>query len=240
MIKQGEYEVRLMPTSLSVITCKRCGEKVSDQYSYCTNCQAPLTKEAKALETRIGRPPKVRKWFLSPLDTKRKPKHQLPNATRQGILVGAMVGAIDGVVNTVVFYFAYFPLIMDALTKQLTSRYATIIPKALSMVDTIFRVSILIAAPLIGALLGCVLGFLFVTFRKRIPGRSIVRKSLFVATILVALPSLNLLHSLLDPAARFVLGIDFLPLQLEGFTMVVIMYPLLGYLFGYLLQRRLK
>lgn len=185
-------------------------------------------------------------WLLSPLETKRKPKLKVSSDSRQGALVGAFVGLIHGIVVAIVFYFVLFPVIMPLVTKQLENnprfasdpRFISALPRVLSILSTIMSVSVVLFVP-IGALFGCVLGVLFVKFRRHIPSSSIVRKSMVVAFILVTISFLGILRNLLVPTTTIVFGADFFPSQLKSFALTLIEFPLLGWLFGYLLTRKL-
>ena len=90
------------------------------------------------------------------------------------------------------------------------------------------------------ALLGCVLGVVFVKFRKHIPGHSTIRKSVVFALILVVISLVPRLFGILDPSAVVMFGTKIHPPQLEYNALTSIEYLLFGWLFGYLLQRRLK
>lgn len=84
---------------MSLISCKRCGAKVSDEFSYCTNCNAPIIRSQKRSERnekeekspapdyeeqRTSKPrPRPHRgfagWIFTPLESNRKDR-----GTRKG------------------------------------------------------------------------------------------------------------------------------------------------------------
>lgn len=200
-----------------MVYCKKCGAKVSDEFIYCTNC-------GNRFDAKLGR--------------------KIPSDTRQGALVGGLVGFLHGIVAAVQSYFIIFPLLMPLITKQVTSdpRFANnpqFLAEFLSLFNTIMYVAVVLVVPIM-ALLSCVLGVLFVKFKEHIPGSSIIRKSVVFALILMAISIVPGLPSFLDPRASAIFGTEFFPLQMKSYALTLVEYPLLGWLFGYLLERRLK
>lgn len=89
--------------------------------------------------------------------------------------------------------------------------------------------------------MGCVLGFLFVSFKDHIPGSSVVRKSLVFSLILLAISSIFSLRGFFDPNVAKMFGSNaFFHIQMASYAIALIEYPLIGCLFGYLLDQRLK
>ncbi len=153
------------------ITCKNCGAKVSDQYSFCSNCGASINTGALA--------------GLS-----------VSNGTRQGALVGAFVGLIYGIINAVYAYFILLPAIMSALTALYigSPEMLTLLPTLWSIVTTI----VIVFVPIIGVVAGVVAGVLFVALMRRIPGNSIIRRSVAFSLILLTISVLLGLRSYFD------------------------------------------
>jgi len=108
-----------------------------------------------------------------------------------------------------------------------------------SLLSTIMSVAMVVVVLMI-ALFSCVLGVLFVKFRQHIPGSSIIRKSMVFPFILMAISFILTLRSLLDPRAIAMFGTSLFPLQIESSELALVEYLLFGWLFGYLLERRLK
>jgi hypothetical protein len=203
-------------TQLSIITCKKCGARVSDD-SFCTNCGISA------------------------------PGQKTPSETRQGAVVGALIGSLHGIASAILTYFVMFPLIMPLITKAIVSdrrvasdpRVVAMLPELIRLVNTIMYVSLGLAIPF-GAILGCMLGYLFVKVKNHIPGSSIIRKSMVVSVIWIGVSSLGVVISLLEPRTTVFLGTSMLTLQMKSFASTIVLYLLLGWLFGYLLDRRLK
>jgi len=89
------------------------------------------------------------------------------------------------------------------------------------------------------ALIGCILGAVFVKVKGHIPGSSITRKSIVFGFVLFAISFLLSLPSLVNPRVSLLSGTALYVFRLESFAVTIVAYPLLGWLFGYLLQRRL-
>lgn len=235
---------------MRLISCKKCGAKVSNQYSYCTNCQAPL--DAKDLEETeySAIQPKSRStlagWLLSPAEAKRAPKHKLPSDSRQGAVVGAFVGFIYGIVGATYAYFIILPFVWLVFTASLSSKLLES-PKAPTVLPTVWNILVAVAVvgvPIMSVVMGTVFGVLFMAFRKKLPGRTIIRKSFVFSLILLAISLLVGLRSYLIPSRTSILDkatlASMVSLQVLGWTLALVEFPLLGYLFGYLLNRRLK
>ena len=124
----------------------------SDQYSYCTHCQAPLT---------------------TPLELKRESKHKPLTDARQGALVGAFVGLTRLIVVAIYAVFIILPFVFSAFTASMTES-----PKALAVFSIIRNILIVVAVvfvPIISVIMGAVLGVLFFALRQRLPGSTIIR-----------------------------------------------------------------
>ena len=89
---------------------------------------------------------------------------------REGAVIGGFVGFLFGIVGAVQFYF----LVIIPEIRRLTfnPRFANLPPSAFQ----VFYFGYVMAIPVV-ALLGCVLGVVFVRFRNHIPGHSTIRKS---------------------------------------------------------------
>lgn len=126
---------------------------------------------------------------------------------------------------------------MPLITKQLASEpsFASNPQFILSLSNTIMYGALVMVVPIM-MLLSCILGVLFVKFRDHIPGSSIIRKSVVFALVLLAISLVPTLSSF--PGVIF--GAEFFPLQMESYVLALVEYLLLGWLFGYLLERRLK
>jgi hypothetical protein len=109
----------------------------------------------------------------------------------------------------------------------------------LSLSNTVMYVA-LVMLVLIMMLFSCVIGVLFVKFKEHIPGSSITRKSVVFSLILLAISLAPGLRILLAPGTSAVYGSEFFPLQMESYALTFVEYVVLGWLFGYLLERRLK
>ena len=170
-------------------------------------------------------------------------RHKGPSITRQAALVGGIIGVIHGVVVAVQFNLM-LPVIIPLLPAIISSdpRYADLrgtLPKIMSLVTPILSVVALVAI-LLGALMGCVLGVLFVSLRDHIPGSSILRKSLVFSLILLTISFILSLRSLVFYGMVATIQTVFLRLRLEMYATMLIEFPLLGCLFGFLLDRKLK
>ena len=174
-------------------------------------------------------------------------RHNGPSITRQGALIGGVVGVVHGLMTAIEFQLILLPVFMTTIPTMLKSnprfaadpRFAATFPKALSLFNTILAVITVAIVP-IGALIGCVAGVLFVSLREHIPGSSLVRKSLVFSLFLVVIAFVFSLRSILDPTTYATFGSQFFQVQVKTFVFIVLEYPLIGCLFGYLLNRRLK
>ncbi len=180
-------------------------------------------------------------WLLSPLEAKRGPKHKLPSDTRQGALVGAFVGLISGIVTATYAYFMVLPFVWSALTARMIESPEALV--ALSTIWNTFMIVVVVGVPIIDAIMGAVLGVLFVVFRKKLPGSTIIRKSVAFSLILIAIYVLIGLRSYFSPNRISILDkatlATFHSMQVASHALILIEFPLLGCLFGYLLARRL-
>jgi len=196
---------------LTDIRCEKCGTIVSGQIRYCTNCGNRLVN--------LG--------------------GSIPGETQQGGKVGALVGFLHGCIAAGWTYFI-IPPTMSIMVRRMASDpfFASHQQSILTMFNTIFNVVVILLIP-ISAVLGYLFGILFLKIEGRIPGSSIIRKSIVFGFLLLAVTlvmSLRYVFDLKSPAYYP----ELFPLQVEGWTISLIEYPLLGWLFGYLLQRRLK
>jgi hypothetical protein len=131
-----------------------------------------------------------------------------------------------------VFFAARF-----ASNPPLTAR----LPEFLNLMKQIFS---LLADLLVPAetIIGGVFGIIFVAFRKRIPGKSTVRKALVFAFSLWSIQFItSILGYLAQPPAyaNLMKGMLF-SLTIQGYLLTALEDVVLGCLFGYLLTRRLK
>jgi len=152
--------------------------------------------------------------------------NKTPSESRQGAVIGGFVGLLYGAFYTISWYIV-FPEVSAILPKSA--------PTLFSSTHVLFAV----ASPPTCGLFGAVLGVMFVKFRKHILGTSIIEKSVIFGFILMTISFILSLR----PGMR-VPSIHFTAEQYTlGSVLVVANYvalPLLGWLFGYLLQRRLK
>lgn len=244
---------------MALISCKGCGAKISDEYSYCTNCLTSLEKESaspaaakngivriKAEASIVEAPgdqaalhPGLMDWLLTPLNVERTElsrRTKMLSETHQGAVSGAYVGLAHGIVSASVGI-----IFLSLLEPELTSFLAQEVgPRMLSELPTLWITAIallIVFVPIIGVISGIVLGIVFVAFKAKIPGSSIIRKSVVFSLILCMI---GFLIGSLDlrrvSMVRTVLP-SFYPLWE---TLNLVQYPVFGYLFGYLLQRRLK
>jgi len=173
-------------------------------------------------------------------------RHESPRITRQAALVGGLVGVVHGLITAIEFQLILLPVFMTTIPIMLKSnprfadpRFVANLPKVLSMLNTIFTILTVAIVPF-GALIGCVAGVLFVSLREHIPGSSLVRKSLVFSLILVAIAFIFNLRGVLEPDAHATFGPQFFQVQLRMFVITLLEYPLIGCLFGFLLERKLK
>ena len=157
-------------------------------------------------------------------------ERKAPSESRQGVIVGGFVGFLYGVYEAVQTYLTWFPSYMAYMTSRLSTQ--------LTVVTVIS--SLVLEGPAF-ALLGCVLGRVFVKVKGRIPGSTIIRKSIVFGLILLAF---TWLPSLWPSSVKGAVIVEPTPLQAAlTFAFYVsnfLVFPLLGWLFGYLLERRLK
>ena len=157
--------------------------------------------------------------------------------TRQGAVVGAFVGFLYGIYDAILFYFITLPTILPIIAKVVASdpRFVSFSQQdLLSMVSTIMDIAAISLAPL-SALFGCVLGIVFMKMRGHIPGSSIIRQSLVFSLVLFVISFILNLGNILDA-----IGSDSFPTQMGLSAFGLVVFVLLGWLFGQLLERRLK
>ncbi|MGA8903798.1 MAG: hypothetical protein WB661_02180 [Candidatus Bathyarchaeia archaeon] len=225
------------------ISCKKCGARVSNQYSYCTNCQAPFNPkdleetEYSAIQPKLRSP--LAGWLLSPVEAKRGTKYK-PTDTRQGALVGAFIGFISGVYAATIAYFIILRFIWPALTATMIQSLGMTLPTLWN----ILIAAVVIAVPITSVVMGTLFGVLFIVFRERLAGRTTIRKSVAFSLILCLISFLIGLRSYISPSRTSILNNATLAslrsLQVLGWALSPVEFTLLGYLFGYLLNRRLK
>ena len=167
------------------------------------------------------------------------------NVTRQGALVGGTVGAIHGVVLSLQLNFIILPVLIPFVPMIVSSdpRLADLggsLPTMMSWITPILTAISILDIP-IGALTGCVLGVVFVSLREHIPGSSTLRKSLVFSLILFTIYFILSLRQFLSPLLQNeTLRAVAFRLHLEMYVTTLIEFPVLGYLFGFLLERKLK
>ena len=199
---------------MPLITCTQCGAKVSDEFSYCFNCGNCLN----AKERRV------------------------PSESRQGAVVGGFVGFLYGIYQAVQGYLTWFPSYMTYMISRISTQpsFASDPQLALSVVNVILYGGLVLSGPVF-ALLGYVLGKLFVKVKGRIPGSTIIRKSIVFGFILL---TFTMLLNLGPSPTKGTVIVETSPLQSAlQFVLYVssfVVFPLLGWLYGYLLERRLK
>ncbi len=164
--------------------------------------------------------------------------------TRDGALIGAFVGCIQGIISAIYLAKIFPPMIavmMRALTAQMAQQSPEVLRFFPGFLHFLMEV-VIVASPIIGVIMGCALGVLFVALRKKIPGSSIIRKSVAFSLILVAISAIGEVLNLFNPTGQMLIltNSTFRVLMLTGFALVVIEYPILGFIFGYLLNRRLR
>lgn len=228
---------------MRLISCKKCGARISNQYSYCTNCQALLSAkdlqepEYSAIEQKYRSP--LAGWLLSPVETKRGTKYK-PTDTRQGALVGAFIGFISGIYAATIAYFIFLRFIWPVLTPTIIQSLAMTLPT----LRGILIAAVVIAVPITSVVMGTILGVLFIVFREKLPGRTIIHKSILFSLILCLISFLVGLRSYVSPSRTSFLNNATLAslrsLQVLWWALSPVEFTLLGYLFGYLLNRRLK
>jgi hypothetical protein len=158
-----------------------------------------------------------------------------PSETRQGAVVGGFVGLLYGIYTAVLDYFTVFPALASYMEQRLASEglvngsYFT--PGTLNAI----LYAALVMAVVFSALLGCAFGILFIKFRGHIPGNSIIRQSLGFSLILFAISFILNLGNILDA-----IGTDSFPMQMGLSAFSLVAFVVLGWLFGNLLERRLK
>jgi len=185
-----------------------------------------------------------------------EPVIALKSVLRQGALIGAFIGFLYGVVADIEYYVIMLPMFLKFVLSMITSdpRFAANpkLPEVINMVTNITYYIGLIVLPL-GAVIGCVLGVVFVALMQKIPGRTTVRKAVFFSMVLFAVTNgYSMLRNLLgyenSPEVARVMSTPQSSLFMR--TMTTMMFPLLavnllaflslGFLFGYLLDRKLR
>ncbi len=152
-------------------------------------------------------------------------------------MVGAFVGFLYGIYDAILFYFITLPTILPIIAKVVASdpRFVSFSQQdLLSMVSTIMYIAAISLAPL-SALFGCVLGIAFMKMRGHIPGSSIIRQSLVFSLILFVISFILNLGNILDA-----IGSDSFPTQMGLSAFGLVVFVPLGWLFGQLVERRLK
>ena len=96
---------------------------------------------------------------------------------------------------------------------------------------------LLVVEPIFQAVMGAVLGFIFVVAMKKIPGKSVIQKSLVFSLILAGISICSSIVTYLRPYSTFPIPTE---LTVLSFVVPLVEYPLLGWLFGFVLQRKLK
>ena len=110
-----------------------------------------------------------------------------------------------------------------------------------SLWNIVFAV-VIVVTPIVGVILGAVLGVVFMAFRNRIPGSTIMRKSLVFSLCFIVLSLLLALRDYFNFSGRAIYAAvpSFVSLEWISLAFTFVEYPVLGCLFGYLLQRRLR
>jgi len=120
-------------------------------------------------------------------------------------------------------------------------------PEAL-VLPTVWNIMIAVVVvfvPIMTVIAGTILGVLFIALRQRLPGSTIMRKSVAFSLILVAIDFLfigltrffrpNNMTNVFDKGTLAV----FYSLQVVSYAVILVEFPLLGCLFGYLLSGRI-
>jgi len=152
------------------------------------------------------------------------------------VIVGAAVGLIHGIYVTIFAITLILPLIKPILLAESARRFGSRGVDFLNMIWNMTITFVIIGEPIFGVAIGAVIGYLFAVFVKRIPGKSLIQKSLFISLVLMGFSASTILIDYFRPRPQWsmpvgVLGLSFL---------VIFEYPLIGCLFGFLLQRKLK
>jgi hypothetical protein len=157
-------------------------------------------------------------------------------------VTGVFVGFIQGLVIAG-FGFTVLYMMQPQLAAFMVQENG---PTILNLLPTIWDATVavvVVSCVIFGVVMGAVLGVIFVAFRKKIPGSSLTRKSVVYSLIFSAISLLIVLRSFLDARTNAALAATLaplIPLRLAFFVFPLVEYPALGYLFGYLLERRLK
>lgn len=216
---------------MPVVSCKQCGAQVSDKHDSCPYCGIKLSEESNsALE---GSP--------SQLINKQVGKHKAPSKTRQGALVGAFIGLLAGIIGAIEFLFVLLPTIVKDLIPLAVAHFPTN-PNVANLMTMFFYLFGVAIVPLT-VITGCVLGVLFVAVRNKIPGKSTIQKAVVFSMILWALQSIyELRYVLFPPPPEFASLTNTMPLSIRVtlLGLGIVEYLTLGFLFGYLLDRRLR
>jgi hypothetical protein len=102
--------------AMRIISCKKCGAEVSDQYSFCTNCGAPLRDDASPVRDSQKGEAEIP---VRPYTLESHPQPTPPSRTRQVVYVGS-----------------FFSLLKQSLTAY-KNNLLLLVPVIVSIITTI-------------------------------------------------------------------------------------------------------
>lgn len=172
-------------------------------------------------------------------------------------MVGAFIGFLYGVVGAILYYVVMLPFLMKLFPLILTneSRFAANprVPEFVNLLTNIMYYVGLLIVP-VEAIIGCVFGVIFVALKDKIPGRTTIHKAVLYSLVLFAV---QIIYSTLRALSAYWISPEIARLmntpqvvsliKTTDATLPVPVYAItlathlsLGFLFGYLLDRRLS
>jgi len=153
-----------------------------------------------------------------------RPRDWVSRETRDAIVIGLLVGFLTGLIRTLEGHFIFIPFI--AVTND-----PRIVLFSMAETEEVNN------ALWIGLIQGCILGFLFSIFKKRIPGKTTIRKALVYALILTLIELAQTLSAMNLPILIAAYGSSYPLVTVVTFVHLIVVNPILGFIFGYTLNR---
>jgi hypothetical protein len=174
---------------------------------------------------------KEQKWLGTlPIEGKLR-RNRISSETSTAVLIGLFVGFLHAMILTLENSVILFPL----LTQQ-----------QFGVTSELFDWSITVAEEagntlVVGIIGGCVLGYLFATLKTRIPGSTTIRKAVVFSLILTLIEVLLRVSPIFDSALLLSSYGNSYTLMIAATSVnLIVLNPILGFLFGYMLDRTPK
>lgn len=152
--------------------------------------------------------------------------------TGDAVVIGILVGFLHGLVIALEGNFIFVPLA--------TERFLSGVSETQLALWNMMVAAELGRALTFGVIEGGVLGFLFNILKQRIPGSSTIRKAVVFAVILTVIQVAMNISAAPDPSAISKYGSYYSLVMAVTFTNSIIVNPILGFVFGYTLNRTSK